>query len=40
MSDDHPYRETPSVADLMRRRAVDEAVRAADEAAVGPPSAL
>ncbi len=33
MPDDHPYRKTPSVADLMRKRAADEAAHAADEAA-------
>src|SRR5258708_14030415 len=33
MPDDHPYRKTPSVADLMRKRACDEAAAAADEAA-------
>jgi hypothetical protein len=33
MPEDHPYRKNPSVADLIRRRAADEAAHAADEAA-------
>src|SRR5258708_37917027 len=33
MPDEGPYRKTPSVADLMRKRAADEAAYAADEAA-------
>jgi hypothetical protein len=33
MPEDHPYRKTPSVADLMRKRAADEASHAADRAA-------
>lgn len=30
MPEDPPYRKNPSVADLMRKRAADEAVHAAD----------
>jgi hypothetical protein len=33
MPDDHPYRKTPSVADLQRKHKADEAAYAADEAA-------
>jgi hypothetical protein len=33
MPDDHPYRKNPSVADLMRKRAAEDAVREADHAA-------
>jgi hypothetical protein len=33
MPEDHPYRKNPSVADLIRRRAADEAAHAAEEAA-------
>jgi hypothetical protein len=33
MLEEPPYRKTPNVADLMRKRAADEAARAADEAA-------
>jgi hypothetical protein len=33
MPEEHPYRKTPSVADLMRKRAADEAAHAADRAA-------
>jgi len=33
MPDDHSYRKNPSVADLMRKRAAEEAVREADHAA-------
>jgi len=32
MPEDHPYRKNPSVADLMRKRAVEEAVAAAERA--------
>ena len=32
MPEDHPYRKNPSVADLMRTRAVEEAVAAAERA--------
>jgi hypothetical protein len=32
MPEDHPYRKNPSVADLMRKRAVEEAVEAAERA--------
>jgi hypothetical protein len=32
MPEDHPYRKNPSVADLMRRRAVEKAVKAAERA--------
>jgi hypothetical protein len=32
MPEDHPYRKNPSVADLMRKRAVEEAVVAAERA--------
>jgi hypothetical protein len=32
MPEDHPYRKNPSVADLMRKRAVEEAVEAAEHA--------
>src|SRR5260221_10491333 len=31
MPDDHPYRKTPSVADLRRQRAADEVAHAAEE---------
>jgi hypothetical protein len=33
MPDDHPYRKNPSVDDLRRHRAADDAAHAADEAA-------
>jgi len=33
MPDDHPYRKTPSVADIRQRRAAQEAVHKADRAA-------
>jgi hypothetical protein len=33
MPENRPYRKTPSVTDLMRKRAADEAAHAADEAA-------
>jgi hypothetical protein len=33
MPEDHPYRKNPSVADLMRKRAADEAAHAAEETA-------
>jgi len=33
MPDEPPYLKTPSAADLMRKRAADEAAHAADEAA-------
>jgi hypothetical protein len=32
MPEDHPYRKNPSVADLMRKPAVEEAVEAAERA--------
>jgi hypothetical protein len=32
MPEDHPYRKTPSVADLQRKRKADEATQAANEA--------
>ena len=32
MPEDHPYRKTPSAADLMRKRAADEAAHAAARA--------
>jgi hypothetical protein len=32
MPKDHPYRKNPSVADLMRKRAVEKAVEAAERA--------